>query len=655
MKLIEAHATNYRNILDANPVKIGQTTCLVGKNEAGKSAFLKALEGINSTDELFTDYGKITNYPRRMLAEYDITYTDDEARVMQTKWQLEPEDIEAVAKEFGSETLTENIITVEKCYETTVTTWHIPFDNGKALNHLIAKHGLTTEEQAVIAPASSTEKAAELLNSLGTKTQNQQLLLDSITKFRSQSARLHALDILFHRMPKFMYFSHYDRMSGELSINKLNDDIRNKKVCNGDRVFLDFLEYSGTKLDDLYKATQFEVLNAKCEAAALKITDQIFEYWTQNDELKIKVVFSEGKSGDPAPFNSGAVARARVENNLHGVTVPFSERSAGFIWFFSFLVKFAQIKKNSGNVILLLDEPGLTLHGTAQLDLLRYFYDEIAPHHQLIWSTHSPFMVPPNDLASVRTVEDVVEIDRRGRKKSIGTKIRADVLTTDPQTNFPIFGAMGFEVTQTLMIGKNTLLVEGPSDILYLQAASAALKADGRRHLSPHWAICPSGGIDKVLPFVRLFYGNKLNIVVLTDYDRGQKRKLEDLYKAELLDKERIILATDIAEKTEADIEDFFDPELFVELINKTYDLKDIHELTVEKLESANQNTTRLVKKAESYFNLLPADIPEFNHFDPSMFLLEHPQILKGRKKSIQTTLNRFESAFERIANFLQS
>ena len=73
---------------------------------------------------------------------------------------------------------------------------------------------------------------------------------------------------------------------------------------------------------------------------------------------------------------------------------------------------------------------------------------------------------------------------------------------------------MGFEVTQTLMIGTNTLLVEGPSDILYLQAASAALKAASRPHLSPHWAICPSGGIDKVLPFVRLFYGNKLNVAV---------------------------------------------------------------------------------------------------------------------------------------------
>ena len=187
----------------------------------------------------------------------------------------------------------------------------------------------------------------------------------------------------------------------------------------------------------------------------MRITEQIFEYWTQNDDLEITVVLSEGKSADPAPFNAGPVARARVKNTLHGVTVPFSERSAGFIWFFSFLVKFAQIKKSHGNVILLLDEPGLTLHGTAQKDLLRYFAEQIAPHHQIIFTTHSPFLVPADDLASVRTVEDVVTRDARDRKQSQGTKIRSDVLTTDPQTNFPIFGAMGFEVTQTLVIAES--------------------------------------------------------------------------------------------------------------------------------------------------------------------------------------------------------
>ncbi len=418
-------------------------------------------------------------------------------------------------------------------------------------------------------------------------------------------------------------------------------------------MFLDFLQYAGTTLDELVATTQFEALNAKCEAAALRITDQIFDYWTQNDELKIRVVLSEGKSGDPAPFNAGPVARARVENNLHGVTVPFSERSAGFIWFFSFLVKFAQLRKSKGNVILLLDEPGLTLHGTAQLDLLRYFAEKIAPHHQLVWTTHSPFMVPPDNLACVRTVEDVVVPDSRGRKKSIGTKIRSDVLTTDPQTNFPIFGAMGFEVTQTLVIGKNTLLVEGPSDILYLQAVSAILKAAGRPHLGPQWAVCPSGGIDKILPFVRLFYGNKLNVAVLTDFERGQKRKLEDLHKSALLDRDRIILATEVAGKEEADIEDFFEPEVFVDLVNKTYKLEGEYVVTVEKLMAADDKTERLVKKAEAYFRLLPESVPEFSHYDPSLYLLQHPEVLKGKGKHVVATLDRFQAAFERIGRFL--
>lgn len=76
MKLIKAHATNYRNIIDSNEVDIGQSTCLVGKNEAGKSAFLKALEGPRSTNKKFTKYDKNKNYPRRHLTEYGKRHHD---------------------------------------------------------------------------------------------------------------------------------------------------------------------------------------------------------------------------------------------------------------------------------------------------------------------------------------------------------------------------------------------------------------------------------------------------------------------------------------------------------------------------------------------------------------------------------------------------
>ena len=64
---------------------------------------------------------------------------------------------------------------------------------------------------------------------------------------------------------------------------------------------LDFLEYAGTSLEELAETNRFEELNAKCEAAANRITDQIFEYWTQNDQLAIKVVLGEGKPEDAPP------------------------------------------------------------------------------------------------------------------------------------------------------------------------------------------------------------------------------------------------------------------------------------------------------------------------------------------------------------------
>lgn len=657
MKLLQVHVTNYRNIFDSNEVEINQTTCLVGKNEAGKTAFLKALEGINSVNPNYI-YDSTKDYPRMRFSDYDSDPdpSEKDSQIVETVWELEPEDIQVIESEFGSGTLINTQITISKQYDDETTFFNVPLNEQIVVQNLIKKADCKNSEDVSFSDVKSIKELIEQLTKLSAQTDIQKKLLENLNKYRDQSCTLKAIDLLSPRLPKFMYFSHYDRMSGEVSIFQLNKDKKEKKGASiGDTVFTDFLAYAGTSIEELASTQQFEKLKAKCEAAASKITREIFKYWTQNKNLKIKIEFSEGKSEDPAPFNSGLIARARVENTLHDVTVPFSERSAGFIWFFSFLVKFSQIKKNNQNVILLLDEPGLTLHGTAQKDLLRFFYEKIAPQHQIIWTTHSPFMVPANHLSDVRTVEDVVKTDEDGNQESIGTKIRSDVLVTDRQTNFPIFGAMGFEVAQTLIIGENTLLVEGPSDILYLQAASAALIKKQKKGLSPQWAICPSGGIDKILPFVRLFYGNKLNIVALTDYDRGQKRKLEDLYKAQLLEESRIILATQIAEQEEADIEDFFDPDFFINLVNLTYDLQDDHKLTVDKLNDANKNTCRIVKKIEAYFCLLPDSIPEFNHFTPSEYLLTHPELFDVDGLSVQNTLDKFEIAFDKISKFNHS
>jgi len=461
-----------------------------------------------------------------------------------------------------------------------------------------------------------------------------------------------AIDVLFARMPKFLYFSNYSRMSGDISINKLTSDLANGQANEGDNLFVQFLEYAGTTLNELRDATQFEELRARIEAASNKITDRVFEYWTQNQYLAIEVSVDQARSGDPAPYNDGVIVRARVRNDLHKVTVSFNERSAGFVWFFSFLVAFAQVRKKYGNVIILLDEPGHGLHGKAQGDLLRFIDEKLKPNHQVIYTTHSPFMVPSERLSSVRLVEDKL-FYKEGSPRPIvlGTKVSGEFLSNDADTLFPLQAALGYEITQTLFVGKNCLLVEGPSDILYLQAASGALKRAKRNGLSTRWTICPSGGVDKIWPFVALFAGKKLNIAVLTDFAHGIKKNVERLKTSSLLQHGRVVTAADFIAKPEADIEDLFDPEVWAEIVNTAYGLKTKAALKATAFgDLASGSMPRALQVTEDHFKLLK-DTAEFDHFTPAGWLIANPDVLD--KPTAKETLDRFERLFEHFNKLL--
>jgi len=383
-------------------------------------------------------------------------------------------------------------------------------------------------------------------------------------------------------------------------------------------------------------------LNTRCEAASNRISEQVLEYWTQNPHLEIVVAVTKGEAQDPPPFNEGVIARARVRNNLHKLTLPFSERSAGFVWFFSFLVKFAQVSKDDGGLILLLDEPGPTLHGKAQADFLRYFTEKLVPKHQVIYSTHSPFMVPADRLDLVNIVEDRVISPRPGQWISEGTKVRTDVLALDRDTLFPLQGALGYEITQSLFIGKHTLLVEGPSDILYLQAWSAALNRRGRTKLDARWTLCPAGGLDKVQPFVALFGGAKLEIAALTDYAKADRKKLDNLRQSRVLESDRLLTFATILGLEEADVEDVFSPSLYVQIVNEAFALPSANRVSAKQI-LAETATPRLLKKMEACFRVLPPTAPEFDHYTPADWLIRNPGVLDQDKKDVNDTLDHAE------------
>jgi predicted ATP-dependent endonuclease of OLD family len=646
MKLTKVQVKNYRSVEDSEEFDIGDLTCLVGKNEAGKTAILSALRGLRPSQPFTFD--KTIDYPRRFYSRFDERHPDGTAELIRTWWRLEDKDKAAVEERFGAGVLKGDTFHCHFGYGYDSPDWIIEVDSAKALENLIGRHALDATDCNVLYGANDGPAADGVLSALSTLTPRQEALLEDIRKSGNSDFEQGVVELLAKRQPRFFFTSHFERMSGMVSIQQLQEDKANNNVSVSDKIFLAFLEYAGTSLEELLEVNRREASKAICEAASNDITEEIFQFWSQNNALEVVIEIDNAKPDDPAPFNSGMVADIRIKNTNHKATLPLSERSAGFVWFFSFLAQFKQLKKtpSNRNAIILLDEPGLTLHGKAQGDLLRYIVERLLPDHQVIFTTHSPFMVPMDRLADVRIVEDVI-LGKPGNRVEIkGTKVRSDVLEVADDTLFPLQGALGYEITQSLFIGANTWLVEGPSDILYLQTLSQALVRRGRVGLSSKWTLCPAGGIDKITPFVRLFGGNRINVAVLSDIGNGDRTKIENLKRADILKAGHFYTCADFSGQAEADVEDLFDVNLFVTLLNGAYQPPTTHLVTEAALIAANA-TPRIVKKAEALFRLMPPSVAEFGHFGPARWLLENPSLLDTDTPAVNATLDRFEAVFK--------
>ncbi|AWM87085.1 ATP-dependent endonuclease [Microvirga sp. 17 mud 1-3] len=652
MKLTKVQVTNFRSIEDTGEFAIGDVTCLVGKNESGKTTVLQAIERLNPVDTERKVYNKLQDYPRRHWSEYDERHSDGEATVIVAKWLLDDNDVAAVEALLGPGCLKSKEVTTEKSYEQTSKNWTVPLDEAKVAENLWQAAGGGATEH----PYSRVSDLLAYLDGLTERTPAQDDVLRRIKAFRDHRPLLAAIDVLAERCPEFLYFANYSRMAGDVAIDALNAKRAGRNpaepLSEGELLFEQFLEYAGTSLKELQEAKKYEELTARLESASNKITDRVFDYWSQNQYLAIRVAVDQARPEDPAPFNSGTIVRARVYNDLHKVTVPFNERSAGFVWFFSFLVAFAQVKKKHGNVIILLDEPGHGLHGKAQADLLRFIDEKLRPNHQVIYSTHSPFMVPADKLESVRIVEDKVEGVGTFRPKVLGTKVSEQFLSSDADAVFPLQAALGYEITQTLFVGKDTLLVEGPSDILYLQAASEALKKRGNAGLSDRWTICPSGGVDKVWPFVSLFAGKHLHVAVLTDVAQGTKKNIDRLRNSSLLAASNVMTVAEFVSKPESDIEDFFEEPVWADIVNGTYGLKGADALKAKAL-TPEGAPVRILAPTEEHFRLRPS-LPEFSHFTPSAWLIRNPALLEKKDEAVERSLDRFQALFDRLNALLR-
>ena len=259
-------------------------------------------------------------------------------------------------------------------------------------------------------------------------------------------------------------------------------------------------------------------------------------------------------------------------------------------------------------------------------------------------------MIDPRHFERIRIVRDrTMEEDKPLPKDEEGTKVLSDPLQADEGTLFPLQGALAYDMTQTLFIGPNSLIIEGVSDLIYLSTISDVFQRQGRTGLDPRWTLTPVGGVDKVATFVALFRSQKnLNIATLLDLQKKDTQKLEGLYKQKLLKKQQVLTFADFTKTAEADIEDMFDPEFYIDLVNAEYAL----ELSAPINLSSLPPNPRIVMRIEKYVESNPLKTGvSFNHYRPARYLAEKIKTLGP--KIDRPTLDRFEVVFKTLNGLL--
>ncbi|MBI1190040.1 MAG: AAA family ATPase [Tepidisphaera sp.] len=450
-------------------------------------------------------------------------------------------------------------------------------------------------------------------------------------------------EILWSRVPQFMYFDEYYQMRGCDNIEQLKARVDGDKLKKPDYPLLGLIRLARLDLDGLLNPKRTRELKNKLEGAGNHLTASIVKYWSQNRHLQMRFDVRPARPEDPPDMRQGTNIWAEIYDTQHQVTTELGSRSRGFVWFFSFLAWYGDVQREKKNVILLLDEPGLSLHGKAQADLLRYFETELKPNHQVIYSTHSPFMVDATRFDRVRIVQDrSVESAEPVPPEAEGTKVTSDVLEATDDSLFPLQGALGYDLTQTLFVGPNSLIVEGVSDLLYLQAMSGLLQAEGRVGLLPDWTITPVGGADKVPTFVALLGAQKaINLVTLIDFQAKDQQTIENLWRRKLIQRKNVLTFANFVQKPEADIEDLFGDDLYLRFVNGEYQTA----LTTATL---GAQPPRVLVRIEKYFTANPmAKGATFNHYRPARYMAERAGEM--RKHMGGDVLDRFESMFKAV------
>jgi len=604
MKLIKARVQNYRSIIDTGEFEIEELkTILVGPNEAGKTVLLKALQQLNKPSDVL-GFEVLRDYPRSKFNDIDTGKVDPKnVTVVTGYFELEESDKEEIPEQFRN--------CKYKFYKNIDnSTYHSLIDAPNRLNFKDIKSDLSRliahldKQYSIEYPEEETKKPSTLIKPITDTFEDSTILTDEncknlkpfieknyalveegnekeesryeklIEQIDFNSKYQLVLDTLSKLKPVFILFNNYFKVKPSVHLEHLATRTEQKLLDDqyydyGNLCLLKLLGFTARELSNLGKTQspdinkpdalkdykdKLDTRSYKLNAASVRLTEEIKKVWMPNpdrpeaDKLKVTA--------------DGQYLKVVVEDDI-GVDIELDQRSEGFQWLVSFFVVFfAEAMDKHKNAVLLLDEPGMSLHGLKQRDF-RDTITRLAEHNQTIYTTHSPFLVGPDELDIVRVVE------LKNRKD--GTKVHTTISSSDPAGLLPLQEALGYDLAQSLFSQQRNLILEGITDYWYVDATANLLRESKDENLNDKIALVFANSAGKVVYYATILFAHNLKVAALLDSDSAGDQAAQQENLVHTLGNKNILRTKDFVDNVpKAEIEDLL-RETLIGIVKKEY------------------------------------------------------------------------------------
>lgn len=608
MQIVSFRVCKYRHIQDSEEVELnGNLTCIVGKNQSGKTALLRALHKFNPHQE--EPYNIKREWPRGERRKKDPNQV-----VCEVKFKLSQDEKKNLA-EYTPESITTDIVVVTKDYQGNFEIRFPEQENlfpdrlhpndvdelcGKfpayndpigdefrqSVDRCIAevvrltREGRYTELKDCKNQHRNVLQEARSPNNQQPQYQHEEQFINSYISILSQIySKIDTIPTMHRRaheyivscIPTFIYMDDYREFQGTALLDQVRG--RRNNPTPEDDTFLMILKLAGLDLDDLVQKGNSNTQEDKHERqydlddGARSLTNDVAGRWGQNPyRVQFRV--------DGQTF----FTEIEEEGKKIGM-IPLEEQSKGFRWFFSFDLRFMHDSEGSfEGCVLLLDEPGLHLHPGGQGDLLKRL-DKYAEKNTLIYTTHLPFLIDlrePSRIRVISQINDSAVVTRDFSKSGIDEKMTLQA-------------ALGMKANQHYLISPKNLVVEGVDDFWIITELSNLFERSEQLGLPDDVCITAAGGASEVVYMSTFMIGQNLEVVALFDSDQAGKTQEEKLRTKWLtLYKDRksetLLLGNAIGENREVAIEDIFSEDYYLSKVQESYKQK-LKEKGITKIE----------------------------------------------------------------------